>query len=116
MQYERVVRRIEACRKERGLTIEAAAEITGVSKGTWINMIKGTTIPQLSTLECISEAFGLDGAYLISGGAGLSGNYDRMPRRKQELLDLLAQSDDELDEILLAVAQTLTSLAGTSCK
>lgn len=65
-------------RKARGLTLQAASELTGVSTSAFSKIERNELSPTLSTLQRIAKGFGVELVALLSpdqpaGGTGLGG-------------------------------------------
>lgn len=57
--------RIRAARTERGITVAALAERSGLSKGLISQVETGKTSPSIATLEKLADGLGIPAAYLL---------------------------------------------------
>jgi transcriptional regulator with XRE-family HTH domain len=67
---DQLAARLRAARKARGLSLDAAARLSGVSRSMVSQIERGESSPTVATLWNLTRALGVDVAGLLAGGAG----------------------------------------------
>ena len=62
----RIIKKIEQMRLERGWSVYKLAEVSGLSEKCIYNWYQRNTMPTVPALECICKAFGISMAELFS--------------------------------------------------
>lgn len=83
MEINEIVEKIEALRKERGWTAYKLAEEACVAQSTLFNMRTRGTLPSITTLACICDAFGISLAEFFSDD-----NNDHLTIDERELIEM----------------------------
>jgi transcriptional regulator with XRE-family HTH domain len=91
MTPARIIQRIKEKRIEKGLSLEALASKTVLSKGYLSKIENGTSLPPISTLHRICEALAVDLTYLFSeeghGDADQGISIVRLKERKEMIVE-----------------------------
>lgn len=105
MDAYHIIEKIEILRKERNWSTYKLAEESGITQSALFNMRARGTMPSVTTLACLCDAFGIslseffsesDGGTLSDGEKKLVGHYRRLPyREKQAVLKLVESLDNE---------------------
>ena len=69
MEAYEIIGRIERLREERGWTIYRLAEEACIAQSTLFNMNTRKTLPSITTLSCLCDAFGITLSEFFSEGA-----------------------------------------------
>lgn len=70
---ESLPQRLKDARREKGLSLEAVAQISGVSRSMVSQIERGTSSPTVATLWNLTRALGVDFAGLLDGAAASKG-------------------------------------------
>lgn len=54
-----ILERIEALRQAKGWSLYRLSNMAGIPQSTLVNMVNRGTLPSITTLECICDAFGI---------------------------------------------------------
>jgi transcriptional regulator with XRE-family HTH domain len=91
MRPAKIIQKIKEKRIENGLSLDALASKTGLSKGYLSKIENGTTLPPISTLHRICEALAVDLTYLFSeeghGGVDQGISIVRQKERKEMFVE-----------------------------
>ena len=76
MDAYNITNRIEELRKERGWSVYKLAEESGLTQSTLFNMRVRKTLPSITTLICLCDAFGVTLSEFFAEGDESSLSYD----------------------------------------
>lgn len=104
MEAYKIFEKIEMLRKERNWSTYKLAEESGVTPSALFNMRARGTMPSVTTLACLCEAFGIslseffsesDGGTLSDGEKKLVEHYRRLPYHEKQAVQKLVESLDD---------------------
>ena len=98
--------RVKLSRQERGLTIEKAAALCGVSESIWRQYERGARFPTLSRFLTLCKVMEQRPEYFISGEIGelyrgmnrIASTMDQLPEEDLEILE--ATADKMLERLI----------------
>lgn len=96
-----ILKKINQLRIERGWSIYRLSVESGIPQSTLTNMFNRETLPSITTLECLCEAFG------ISMSSFFAETDEIPPNDEKELLALYAGVSDEAKQAVLSLLKEL---------
>ena len=95
-----ILNRINELRNKRGWSIYKLAEESGITQSTLANMFSRQTLPSLTTLKQLCDAFGITMAQFFQGNSNefndeeqlIISNYRKLEKQEKEVIKKLLES------------------------
>ncbi|MBE5755939.1 MAG: helix-turn-helix transcriptional regulator [Clostridiales bacterium] len=95
-----ILNRINELRNKRGWSIYKLAEESGITQSTLANMFSRQTLPSLTTLKQLCDAFGITMAQFFQGDSNefndeeqlIISNYRKLEKQEKEVIKKLLES------------------------
>ena len=95
-----ILNRINELRNKRGWSIYKLAEEAGITQSTLANMFSRQTLPSLTTLKQLCDAFGITMAQFFQGNSNefndeeqlIISNYRKLEKQEKEVIKKLLES------------------------
>jgi len=97
-----ILKRINQMRLDRNWSIYRLSVESGIAQSTLTNMFNRETLPSITTLECLCEAFGISLSVFFAEGTG-----EIQPNDEKELISLYAGVSDEAKQAVLSLLREL---------
>lgn len=102
-----ILKKINKMRIDRGWSIYRLSTESGVSQSTLTNMFNRETLPSITTLECISSAFG------ITMSEFFLEDCEKKDNAEQELLLLYRSAPDNVKKSIINLLRAISTKNNT---
>ncbi len=102
---------VRKARRDRQVTLEELAKLSGVSKSVLSQLERGTTNPTVSTLWSVAGALGLDPSNLFGAGATTTASGGRLANPITKVEDPLIQNADKGYRLIILSQPELVSMS-----